>query len=236
MIPPLRYASYADEIGRSALAQRARSCYFITMIKVKICGITNPEDALMAVECGTDALGFIFYPQSRRYVTPERAKSIIEKLPPFVFKIGVFVDAEPESILKTVNECRLDGIQLHGKETPEFCAKFRRRVIKGLRPACQDEVENIADYRVDAFLLDSYHPDMIGGTGTTFDWELAVAAKMFGVPVILSGGLNPENVADAVRLVKPYGVDVASGVETFQGKKDPEKVKEFIEQARWASD
>ena len=206
------------------------------MIKIKICGITNAEDALGAVELGADALGFIFHPPSRRYVTPEKAKGIINQLPPFVFKIGVFVDEEPETILKAVNECRLDGIQLHGRESPEFCAKFRRRVIKGLRPQREEEVTKIADYKVDALLLDSYHPDMEGGTGTTFDWELAVAAKMFGMPVILSGGLNPENVADAVRLVKPYGIDVASGVETFQGKKDLDKVRDFIEQARWASD
>lgn len=206
------------------------------MIKIKICGITNAEDGLLAAEYGADTLGFIFYPQSRRYVTPERAAAIIKELPPLTFKIGVFVDAEPEEILKTVNGCRLDGVQLHGHETPEFCSRFRRRVIKGLRPQREEEVKNIADYRVDAFLLDSYHPDVMGGTGSTFDWELAVAAKMFGIPVILSGGLNPENVAEAVRLVKPYGIDVASGVETFQGKKDPEKLKEFIEQARWAAD
>ncbi len=206
------------------------------MIKIKICGITNAEDALGSVDLGADALGFIFYPQSRRYVTPEKAKGIIEQLPPFVFKIGVFVNEEPETILKAVNECRLDGIQLHGQEPPEFCAKFRRRVIKGLRPQREEEVAKIADYKVDALLLDSYHPDMEGGTGATFDWELAVAAKMFGMPVILSGGLNPENVAEAVRLVKPYGIDVASGVETFQGKKDLDKVRDFIEQARWASD
>ena len=206
------------------------------MIKIKICGITNAEDALGAVELGADALGFIFHPPSRRYVTPEKAKDIIGQLPPFVFKIGVFVDEEPETILKAINECRLDGIQLHGRESPEFCAKFRRRVIKGLRPQREEEVAKIADYKVDALLLDSYHPDMIGGTGTTFDWELAVAAKMFGMPVILSGGLNSENVAEAVRLVKPYGIDVASGVETFQGKKDLDKVRDFIEQARWASD
>lgn len=206
------------------------------MIKIKICGITNAEDALMAIEYGADALGFIFYPQSHRYVTPEKAKSIIDKLPPLTLRIGVFVDAEPETIMKTVNECRLDGVQFHGNESPEFCSKFRRRVIKGIRPQREEEVANIAEYKVDAFLVDSYHPDVMGGTGTTFDWELAVAAKMFGVPVILAGGLNPKNVAEAVRLVKPYGIDVCTGVETFQGKKDPEKLKDFIEQARWASD
>ncbi len=206
------------------------------MVKIKICGITNVEDALMAIEYGADALGFIFYPQSRRYVPPEKAKSIIDKLPPLTLRIGVFVDAEPETIMKTVNECRLDGVQFHGNESPEFCSKFRRRVIKGIRPQREEEVANIAEYKVDAFLVDSYHPDVMGGTGTTFDWELAVAAKMFGVPVILAGGLNPKNVAEAVRLVKPYGIDVCTGVETFQGKKDPEKLKGFIEQARWASD
>ncbi len=206
------------------------------MVKVKICGITNVEDALGAIEFGADALGFIFYPPSRRYVTPEKAKTIIDQLPPFTLKIGVFVNEEPETILKTLNECRLDGAQLHGQESPEFCAHFRRRVIKGLRPQREEEVARIGEYKVDALLLDSYHPDMVGGTGATFDWELAVAAKMFGMPVILSGGLTPENVAEAVRLVKPYAVDVASGVETFQGKKDLDKVRNFIEQAHWASD
>lgn len=206
------------------------------MIKIKICGITNLDDALLAIEYGADALGFIFYAQSRRAITAEKAKGIIDKLPPLTLKIGVFVDEKPEIIRDTMNMCRLDGVQLHGSETPEFCRLFRRRVIKSFKPESDQHIEGIGDYDVDAFLLDSYHPDMAGGTGTTFDWELAVAAKMFGKPVILSGGLNPENVADAVRLVTPYAIDVASGVESFPGKKDPEKLKNFIEQARWASD
>ncbi len=206
------------------------------MIKIKICGITNLDDALLAIEYGADALGFIFYAQSRRAITAEKAKGIIDKLPPLTLKIGVFVDEKPEIIRDTMNRCRLDGVQLHGSETPEFCRLFRRRVIKSFKPESDQHIEGIGDYDVDAFLLDSYHPDMAGGTGTTFDWELAVAAKMFGKPVILSGGLNPENVADAVRLVTPYAIDVASGVESFPGKKDPEKLKNFIEQARWASD
>jgi len=206
------------------------------MVKIKICGITNPEDAKMAVEYGADALGFIFYPPSPRSITPEKAGEIIDKLPPFVFRIGDFVDESPEKIQGILNTCRLDGIQLHGNESPEFCRHFRRRVIKSFQPQNDNQVKQISHYRVDAFLLDSYHPEMAGGTGTTFDWELAVAAKMFGPPVILSGGLNPDNVAEAVRLVKPYGIDVASGVEAFRGKKDPEKIKNFIEQARWASD
>jgi len=206
------------------------------MIKIKICGITNLEDAMLAVEYGADALGFIFYPPSRRCITPEKAKDIIAKLPPLVFRIGVFVDEQPEKIQETVNACRLDGIQFHGSEPPDFCRLFRRRVIKSFRPENEASVKEIADYQVDAFLLDSYHPELMGGTGTTFDWELAVAAKMFGPPVILSGGLDPDNVAEAIRLVKPYAVDVASGVEAFQGKKDPEKLKNFIEQARWASE
>ena len=206
------------------------------MVKIKICGITNLEDALLAVEYGADALGFIFYPPSRRYVEPEKVKEIVAKLPPFIFRVGVFVDEQPEKIGQIVNGCRLDGIQLHGSETPEFCRMFRRRVIKTFQPQNESQVRQISNYKVDAFLLDSYHPELAGGTGTTFDWELAVAAKMFGPPVILSGGLNPDNVAEAVRLVKPYGVDVATGVEAFQGKKDRAKLKSFIEQARWASD
>lgn len=194
------------------------------------------EDALLAVEYGADALGFIFYPPSRRCITPEKAKEIIGKLPPFVFRIGVFVDEQPEKIQETVNACRLDGIQLHGSETPDFCRLFRRRVIKSFRPENEASVKEIGSYQVDAFLLDSYHPELMGGTGATFDWELAVAAKMFGRPVILSGGLTPENVAEATRLVEPYAVDTASGVEAFPGKKDAEKMKTFIEQARWASE
>lgn len=206
------------------------------MVKIKICGITNLEDAKLAIEYGADALGFIFYAQSPRCTVPEKAKEIIDKLPPFVFRIGVFVDESPEKIQEILNSCRLDGIQLHGNEPPEFCRRFRRRVIKSFCPQNESQVEQISHYQVDAFLLDSYHPEMAGGTGTTFDWELAVAAKMFGPPVILSGGLNPDNVAEAVRLVKPYAIDVASGVESFRGKKDPEKLKNFIEQAQWASD
>ena len=206
------------------------------MIKIKICGITNLEDALLAAEYGADALGFIFYAQSRRSTTVEKAKAIIDKLPPLTLRIGVFVDEKPETIRDTINMCRLDGVQLHGSETPEFCRLFRRRVIKSFKPESDQQIEGIGNYDVDAFLLDSYHPDMVGGTGTTFDWELAVAAKMFGKPVILSGGLNPENVADAIRLVKPYAIDVASGVEAFPGKKNPDKLKDFIEQAHWASE
>src|SRR3990172_912130 len=206
------------------------------MIKIKICGITNPEDAMLAVDYGADALGFIFYPPSRRYIEPEKAREIIAKLPPFVFRIGVFVDEQPEKIQEAVNSCRLDGIQLHGSESPDFCRLFRRRVIKSFKPENESSVKEIGSYQVDAFLLDSYHPELMGGTGTTFDWELAVAAKMFGPPVILSGGLTPDNVAEAIRLVQPNAVDVASGVELFQGKKDPEKMKNFIEQARWASE
>jgi len=206
------------------------------MIKIKICGITNPEDATLAVDFGADALGFIFYPPSRRAVTAEKAREIIAKLPPFVIKIGVFVDEKPEKIQEIVNGCRLDGIQLHGAETPDFCRLFRRRVIKSFKPENESSVKEISDYKVDAFLLDSYHPELLGGTGATFDWELAVAAKMFGPPVILSGGLTPENVGEAIRLVRPYAIDAASGVEAFQGKKDPEKLKNFIEQARWASE
>ncbi|MDP1809159.1 MAG: phosphoribosylanthranilate isomerase [Actinomycetota bacterium] len=206
------------------------------MVKIKICGITNLEDALLAADYGADALGFIFYPPSRRGITAEKAGEIIAKLPPFIFRIGVFVDEKPEKIQETVNACRLDGIQLHGSETLEYCRLFRRRVIKSFRPENENSVKEIGDYHVDAFLLDSYHPELMGGTGATFDWELAVAAKMFGPPVILSGGLTPENVAEAIRLVEPYAVDVASGVEAFQGKKDAEKMKNFIEQARWASE
>lgn len=204
------------------------------MVKVKICGITNAKDAALAIDYGADALGFIFYPPSRRYVSPEKAKKITAGLPPFIIKIGVFVDEQPENIRTIVNDCKLDGIQLHGSESPDFCRLFHgpTRVIKSFRLKNKDSVNEISEYQADAFLLDSFHPTLKGGTGTTFDWELAIAAKKFTAPVILSGGLTPENVSEAIRVVAPYAVDVAGGVEASAGKKDPGKMKIFIEQVR----
>jgi phosphoribosylanthranilate isomerase len=169
-------------------------------------------------------------------VNADQVREIIDRLPPFALRIGVFVDESADNIRTIVDRCRLDGIQLHGSEPADFCRLFDRRVIKAFRPRGREEIELMDDYSADAFLLDSYHPELAGGTGATFDWELAVAAKKLGRPIILSGGLNPENVAQAVRVVGPYAVDVAGGVEQRPGKKDHRKIKEFIDAVRSAGD
>ncbi len=199
--------------------------------KVKICGMTNIEDAIMAVEAGADALGFIFYPKSPRSIDTKSAARIIKELPPFVLTVGVFVNDTPDLVNKTVAECGLDRVQLHGTEGPEYCAKVNAKVIKALRVSEISDISVIKEYCVSAYLLDAYHEDLHGGTGKTFDWDIAVAAKRFG-NIILSGGLTPENVQDGIRRVKPSVVDVCTGVESRPGKKDPEKIKRFIEKVK----
>jgi phosphoribosylanthranilate isomerase len=201
------------------------------MIRVKICGITRLEDALHAVRSGADALGFVFHEASPRNISPEQAASIISALPPFVQAVGLFVNANCEFVNATADLCRLDLIQLHGDEPPEYCGLITRRVIKAFRVKEITCIEPIGNYRVSGILLDAFSPKAYGGTGLTFNWEIALAAGKFG-PVILAGGLNPDNVRLAVEKVAPYGVDVSSGVETAPGRKDPEKVKEFIRLAK----
>lgn len=201
------------------------------MVKVKICGITNRDDALMAVEAGADALGFVFYEKSPRYVTPEHATEIIAALPPFVQAVGLFVNAPLEVVNKTCDLCGLDIVQLHGDESSEFCAQVSRRVIKAFRVKDVSSLEPIANYLVAGHLLDAYSPKEYGGTGLTFNWDVAKLAKQYG-PVILAGGLTPDNVRQAVEEVAPYAVDVSSGVESAPGVKDEAKVREFIRQAK----
>jgi phosphoribosylanthranilate isomerase len=202
------------------------------MVKVKICGITNLEDAMAAVDYGADALGFVFFRGSPRHITPTEAAAVIRYLPPFIQSVGVFVDETAETISRTIASCGIDIIQMHGSEPPEKCG-FSRRVIKAIRIKNLDSLSPLARYRgkVSAFLLDAYAPDALGGTGRVFNWDIAVEAKQFG-DVILAGGLTPENVADAVRHVRPYAVDVSSGVEQAKGKKDLAKMKLFIESAK----
>jgi phosphoribosylanthranilate isomerase len=202
------------------------------MIRIKICGITNWEDARLAVELGADALGFIFTESPRR-VTPEQAAAITGQLTPPVCKIGVFLDHQEEEVKAIAECCRLDGLQLHGQETPAYCKRFRQKVIKAFRIRDATDLKALSLYEVDAFLLDTYHESLAGGTGKTFDWNLAVEAKKHG-KIILSGGLNPDNVFSAITKVKPYAVDVSSGVEASPGKKDPVKLKAFIEEVRRA--
>lgn len=204
------------------------------MVKVKICGITTLDDALMAVEAGADALGFVFYDKSPRFINPVRAAGIISRLPPFIQTIGLFVNEDTEQVNWTADFCGLDLVQLHGDESPEDCLEVKRRVIKAFRIqkiVSISPLEKYQDYQVSGYLLDAWSPDAYGGTGRTFNWELAAAAKQFG-PVILAGGLTPENVAEAIRVVNPYGVDVSSGVESAPGRKDLEKVREFIRVAK----
>ncbi len=203
------------------------------MVRIKICGITNLEDALLAAELGAQALGFIFYPKSPRSIKPDAARDIIKSLPPLVLSVGVFVDEEAEVVRDVAARVGLDWVQLHGKESPEYCRVLGRRVIKGFRIRDHNSLTALPSYRdaVQAFLLDAYRPGTPGGTGETFDWEVARRAKELG-PVILAGGLTAANVAQAIKIAQAAGVDVASGVEAAPGKKDPEKLRAFFKAVR----
>jgi phosphoribosylanthranilate isomerase len=203
------------------------------MTRVKICGITNLEDALFAAEAGADALGFVFYARSPRCIALDRAREIVLRLPPFVATVGVFVNKELNRVKEIMAHCHLDYAQLHGDETPEQVAALAPRAIKAVRVRSAMDVERLSTYQAVAYLLDTYHPTKHGGTGEAFDWELAVAAKRYG-PIILAGGLTPDNVADAIKRVHPYAVDVSSGVEAAPGIKDHQKVQRFIIAAKGA--
>ncbi len=204
-----------------------------TEIRVKICGITNLGDALTSAELGADAVGFVFYSQSPRSVTTKEVKDIIRQLPPFLTTVGVFANQEEDEIRQVMNDCGIDVIQLQGDEPPDLCVRLGCRVIKAIRVRNHESLNGMNSYRVCAFVLDTYREDYLGGTGQSFDWNLAIQAKKFG-QIILAGGLSPENVAQAIQLVKPSGVDVSSGVEQRVGRKDPDKIKRFIEAAKTA--
>lgn len=197
-------------------------------VRVKICGIRRLPDALAAVDAGADAVGLNFWRPGRRYVPPEVARQIARALPPFVGKVGVFVDEDPEKVRQIAALVGLDALQLHGAETPDVCAAFDLPVIKSIKIRGPDSLVDLGRYRVAAFLFDTDVPGAAapGGSGQTFDWSLAARAREAG-PVILSGGLTPENVEEAIRQARPYAVDVASGVET-DGEKDPAKIRAFV--------
>ena len=205
------------------------------LTKIKICGITNVEDAYAAVDLGADALGFIFVPNTPRYIEPQDAARVISKLAPFVTKVGVFADEPLENISQIIGTCGLNAIQLHGSETPEYCDNIRARgraiIIKSFRVKGQNSLSPIPEYKVSAYLLDTYVKGKKGGTGETFNWNLAIEAKKYG-RIIIAGGLTPGNVAEAVRHVQPYAVDVGSGVEAIPGRKDHAKIRAFIENVR----
>lgn len=200
------------------------------MVKIKICGITNYEDAAMAVDLGADALGFIFA-SSPRKIDTDKAMEIIKKLPPFVKSVGVFVNENIKKVIDIAEYCGLDIIQLHGDESPEICRRLMPRAIKALRIKNESVTEDYSEYRrnIKAFLLDTYSEKLAGGTGKTFNWDIAVKMKTLGVPIILAGGLNPSNIEDAIQKVNPYGIDVGSGVEEKPGKKDQSLMKELFE-------
>lgn len=203
------------------------------MVKVKICGITNLQDASLAVELGVDALGFIFA-TSPRQVSPENAQSIIDSLPPFVQKVGVFVDGDMRSIQDIKDFCGLDVIQLHGDESPEFCRKLMPDTIKALRLKNASSLIPIRLYQgnVRALLLDTYREGLKGGTGKPFEWTLALKAREFGIPLILSGGLGPSNIARAILTVRPYAIDVNSSIERRPGRKDPELMRQLMDKVK----
>jgi len=198
---------------------------------IKICGITNIEDAQFAVDGGATALGFIFYPKSPRYIDPREVKKIISTLSDNVAKVGVFVDSSIENVNTIAAEIGLTHVQLHGNEDADYSRAMETKVIRAFRIGQREDLDKMKSYPAQFFLLDTFVPGKYGGTGQSFDWKLAVEAKKFGTPIILSGGLTPKNVSDAVCIVEPAGVDVSSGVELEPGRKDKEKVKIFLNNA-----
>ena len=198
------------------------------MTEVKICGITNGDDAMTGVSAGADALGFIFYAPSSRCVTPDRVREIARRLPEKVCRVGVFVDHDPEEVRRIARFCGLDLIQLHGKESPEYCGLFPPSVlIKAVSLRSEDDLDSLSQYPVKAVLVDAYDPVQPGGTGKTCDWNLARRAGERH-RLILAGGLNAGNILAALEAVSPLAVDVGSGVEERPGKKDPEKMKDLV--------
>jgi len=195
--------------------------------KVKICGITNHQDALAAIDMGADLLGFNFYPESPRYLEPEKAADIISKLPGFIDIVGVFVNASLENIHETTALCQLDWVQLHGDEDPQYCRSFLShnvKTMKAIRVKDQTDIERAGSYFTDAVLLDAFDPEKYGGTGVTFDWNII---GHMNKRVFLAGGIHPDNAAAAVEL-GVYGIDVCSGIEDRPGKKDHRKMKKLF--------
>jgi len=197
-------------------------------VKVKICGITRPEDAVAAAEAGAELIGFVFHAGSPRCLPVPAAAEIAKQLPPYVVRVGLFVNALEEDVYEATAACGLNLLQFHGDESPEYCVKFGVMSMKAFRIRDAGSLKALPDYATGAYLLDAFSPSGLGGTGKTFNWNLAVEAKKFGKPIFLAGGLTPENVAEAVRQVQPFGVDVSSGVESAPGQKDAAKVRAFI--------
>jgi phosphoribosylanthranilate isomerase len=202
--------------------------------RVKICGVTSVADALAAAEAGADMIGLMFYEQSPRHITLATALEISRALSPFVLRVGVFVNPQEALVTRAIGECNLSLLQFHGDETSEFCTQFGLMSMKAIRVRDEESLKQLENFQTDAFLLDAHSKSGLGGTGEKFNWDLAIEAQKFDKPIFLAGGLTPENVAEAVRKVRPFAVDVSSGVEIAPGKKDHAKVKAFIQAAKSA--
>ena len=201
--------------------------------KVKICGITNEDDAMKAAVHGAYAVGFIFVKKSPRYISPSRARKIIEKLPPFVTPVGVFADQKERAVKDIIKFTRITTAQFHGDEPPKFCKRFVDiKIIKAFRVYDFFDFSQVRRYKVDAYLFDTFQENIQGGTGKTFNWDLLKGEK-FDRPVILSGGLKSTNVVEAMQTLKPFAVDVSSGIEKEPGLKDPRKLRTFLDLVRF---
>ncbi len=202
-------------------------------MKVKVCGLTSFEDASLALDQGVDVLGFNFYPRSPRYIAPTTARKIVRRLPPFALTVGLFVNESSPAVLAEAARCAgVQILQLHGDEPADYCRQLSEwTVIKAVRIGKGFSHESVADYPVQAFLLDAKDDVLFGGTGKTFDWRIAQTLRNLH-PIILAGGLHAGNVGEAIRMVRPYGVDVCSGVESSPGRKDPARLKEFMDEVR----
>ncbi|UAW99727.1 phosphoribosylanthranilate isomerase [Halopseudomonas nanhaiensis] len=202
------------------------------MVRVKICGITRPEDALAAAGAGADAIGLVFYPGSPRHVSPDAAARIVKALPPFVTSVGLFVDAGEADVREVLRQVPLDLLQFHGDEPDEFCSRFGVPYMKALRVRPGDDLDALAAQwpGACAILLDAYKPGMPGGTGERFDWSMIPASRSW--TLVLAGGLDASNVRQAIDLARPWAVDVSGGVEADKGIKDPEKINAFVQEVK----
>ena len=207
----------------------------VSRTRIKICGMTDKAEVAHAVAAGVDALGFIFVSKSPRYIDPEKAREVISAIPPFVDSVGVFMDEDQDLINEIVHYCGLTVIQLHGKESPEYCLNFQTRILKALQVTPQMTPEDLTPYHdaVSGFLLDAYHKEKGGGTGETFDWSLIDSLKI-KKPLVLAGGLTVDNVGEAIHRVRPFAVDVNSGIETEPGRKDTALISKLVSEVRAA--
>ncbi len=204
------------------------------MTFVKICGITNLEDAFLCLDAGADALGFNFYRLSSRFITPKAARNIIDRLPSDILTVGVFVNEHSPTVVEELaDEAGVRALQLHGDESPEYCLALNQYfVIKALRVQEEFDINRLREYTVSAIMLDAFHTSLRGGTGRVFDWSIAASCRQLAAKLFLAGGLSPENIRQAIAAVEPYGVDACSALEVRPGKKDAQRVFEFIKAAR----